>query len=99
MPTSRVRTLLKRDGDSCHWCGIQLAVDGPPAAWDRLTVDHLNPRSQGGANAQTNLVLACRRCNNRRGTTPIPEWLASTYLANRRREVRHSQRDSAAGRS
>lgn len=31
------------------------------------TVDHLLPRACGGTNAQTNMRLACHRCNQQRG--------------------------------
>ncbi len=83
----RIRKLLKRDGDRCHWCRVRLVADAPEAAWDRLTVDHVVPRSRGGRNALTNLVLACGRCNRRRGAMPAQEWQASPYLARRRLEV------------
>lgn len=33
----------------------------------RATVDHVVPRSYGGTNAITNLVAACRECNQQRG--------------------------------
>ena len=80
----RVRKLLKRDGDRCRWCGIRLVADAPEAAWDRLTVDHIIPCSEGGTDALSNLVLACGRCNRRRGATSVEEWEASPYLVVRR---------------
>ncbi|MEH2044258.1 MAG: HNH endonuclease signature motif containing protein [Nostoc sp.] len=33
---------------------------------DRFTIDHLVPQSLGGSDADDNLALACRRCNERR---------------------------------
>jgi 5-methylcytosine-specific restriction endonuclease McrA len=33
---------------------------------NRLTVDHVIPKSLGGSDQPTNLALACRRCNERR---------------------------------
>lgn len=85
--TARVRKLVRRDGDRCRWCGIRLVLDAPQAAWNRLTVDHLVPRSAGGTDALVNLTLACKRCNNRRGPMSVEEWLAHPYLARRRAEV------------
>jgi 5-methylcytosine-specific restriction endonuclease McrA len=37
-----------------------------------LTLDHVLPRSRGGASTWENLVAACRRCNNRKGDR-LPE--------------------------
>jgi hypothetical protein len=34
-----------------------------------MTVDHLIPESRGGATAFDNLCLACRRCNEFKGST------------------------------
>lgn len=53
--------LYLRDGLACCYCG-EGVEDGA-----RLTLDHLQPYSQGGSNASTNLVTACHRCNSSRG--------------------------------
>lgn len=51
--------ILQRDRRRCHWCG------GPAN-----TVDHITPRSRGGARYNpANLVACCRSCNSRRGAT------------------------------
>ncbi|MYM19977.1 HNH endonuclease [Brevibacterium sp. 5221] len=50
------RGVLRRDGHRCAYCG---AAAG--------TVDHVLPRSRGGANSWENLVACCRACNNRKG--------------------------------
>lgn len=31
---------------------------------DQLTLDHVVPRAAGGSNDESNLVIACRACNN-----------------------------------
>ena len=51
------RNLLRRDDHACQYCG----------ATDRLTLDHVYPKSRGGADAWENLVAACVPCNNRKG--------------------------------
>ena len=51
------RKILQRDG-RCQYCG---SVAGP------LTVDHLVPRSRGGATSWENCVAACLACNQRKG--------------------------------
>ncbi|MHA6247698.1 HNH endonuclease [Pontibacter sp. CAU 1760] len=49
--------VMRRDSYSCQYCG----------AAKNLTLDHLMPRSRGGATAWQNLVTACSRCNSRKG--------------------------------
>ena len=50
------RNVAKRDHHACQYCGAQ-----PGAA--SITIDHVMPRSQGGASSWTNCVAACVRCN------------------------------------
>ncbi|WP_285618353.1 HNH endonuclease [Kineosporia sp. NBRC 101677] len=58
-PWSR-RALLTRDGHTCAYCGARAS-----------TVDHVLPRSRGGADSWLNTVAACGRCNHRkRDRTP-----------------------------
>lgn len=58
------RGVLLRDG-TCMYC------DRAPSKGHPLTVDHVVPRSQGGANNWANTVAACYSCNNRKaGRTP-----------------------------
>jgi len=51
------KNILRRDQHSCQYCGVR----------DRLTIDHVMPRSRGGRDAWENLVAACVPCNNRKG--------------------------------
>jgi len=51
------KNVLRRDGMTCQYCGDR----------DRLTVDHVYPRSRGGQDTWENLVAACMSCNNRKG--------------------------------
>ncbi len=52
------RNLLRRDGHACQYCG----------ATEKLTLDHVVPKSRGGPDAWDNLVAACTPCNNRKGS-------------------------------
>jgi 5-methylcytosine-specific restriction endonuclease McrA len=55
------RILSSRDGGArCRYCGVRKKLR-------RLTVDHVVPRSRGGTNSLTNLVLACEPCNRAKG--------------------------------
>lgn len=59
-----VESLIERDGPACVWCGR--------APWRRdLTLEHVVPRARGGHLTPDNAVLACRRCNRRRGARPV----------------------------
>ena len=53
------RTLYKRDKMTCQYCGAQ------PGS-EELTIDHVNPRAQGGMTTWENCVLACVDCNRRK---------------------------------
>lgn len=59
------RNIYLRDGHTCQYCGEQ-----PPR--DELTIDHVIPRSRGGRTTWENVVLACVRCNTRKGNR-LPE--------------------------
>lgn len=50
--------IFRRDNHSCQYCGKN---SGP------LTIDHVIPRSMGGAHSWENLVAACRLCNHKKG--------------------------------
>ncbi len=51
------KNVLKRDHHTCQYCGSR----------DRLTIDHIRPKSRGGRDTWENLVAACVTCNNRKG--------------------------------
>jgi len=51
-----------RFGGRCAYCGVHEEAVGAT-----LTVDHHQPRSQGGADDDDNLVYACPRCNEHKG--------------------------------
>ncbi len=52
------RNIMRRDSFQCQYCGTTT---------EPLTVDHVIPRSRGGADTWENLVCACIRCNNLKG--------------------------------
>jgi 5-methylcytosine-specific restriction endonuclease McrA len=53
------RNVAKRDHHTCQYCGAQ-------PGWEQVTIDHVVPRSQGGASSWTNCVAACVACNARK---------------------------------
>jgi hypothetical protein len=58
------KALFRRDQSLCLYCGEQYANF-------MLSRDHVKPLSQGGADIWSNVVTACKRCNNHKaGRTP-----------------------------
>lgn len=64
-PNKRV-ALLARDGNSCHYCDdvMGLPKENGRHYPEEITVDHVVPKSLGGSNFLSNLVLACYKCNH-----------------------------------
>lgn len=56
--------VLERDEFRCVYCGEQ----------NDLQLDHIFPRSRGGLNLYSNLVTACRCCNQSKGARTPEEW-------------------------
>lgn len=63
--------LLVRDGFNCHICKEPLNLRAENNAPDQPSIDHVLPRSEGGGHELSNLRLAHRECNSRRGSAPI----------------------------
>jgi 5-methylcytosine-specific restriction endonuclease McrA len=61
VPMTR-RAVLDRDAHRCAYCGARAD-----------TIDHVRPRSRGGAHVWTNVVAACARCNHRKGDRLLTE--------------------------
>jgi 5-methylcytosine-specific restriction endonuclease McrA len=54
------RNIFARDNNQCQYCGKRYATA-------ELSLDHVVPRSQGGASTWDNIVCACLTCNVRKG--------------------------------
>ncbi len=80
-PTPRAklsrREIFIRDDYTCQYCGLRTRD---------LTLDHVIPKSKGGAHTWENLVSACRSCNHRKGGKSVAE--ASMHLAHEPRAPR-----------
>jgi 5-methylcytosine-specific restriction endonuclease McrA len=71
------KNLMLRDQHQCQYCARRLAARD-------LNVDHVQPRSRGGADSWENLVTSCRVCNLRKGHR-TPEEAGMRLLAEPRR--------------
>jgi 5-methylcytosine-specific restriction endonuclease McrA len=59
------KNIFDRDRAKCQYCSKLLM-------FTQSTVDHIVPRSRGGRNTWSNLVLCCSPCNARKGSkTPV----------------------------
>lgn len=52
-----------RDKGQCQYCGVKVPKRGP----DGFTRDHVIPRSRGGKTTWENIVVACHKCNQKKG--------------------------------
>lgn len=52
------KNVLLRDDYRCAYCSSK--------GGSEMTVDHVTPKSRGGASSWTNLVACCSRCNQRK---------------------------------
>ncbi|MEG5017913.1 MULTISPECIES: RNA-guided endonuclease IscB [unclassified Microcoleus] len=59
--------LLNKWDRKCAYCG---ATDTP------LQVEHIHPKAKGGSNRISNLCLACEKCNVKKGTQGIEQFLS-----------------------
>ena len=57
----------KIDRGICYYCG-------KPTKPADLTMDHIVPLARGGRSSKTNLVPACKDCNNKKKTMLLMEW-------------------------
>ena len=81
--------VFHRDGAKCAYCGSTKA--------EHYELDHIVPRSRGGTDRVSNLVVSCHDCNMEKGNSPIEEFLGKKPA--RLAAIRSIQRASLAGAS
>jgi 5-methylcytosine-specific restriction endonuclease McrA len=66
----RRRRLYEKQAGRCHWCAKMMTLEQRRYLQkDYATFEHLKPRCQGGKSNYDNVVLACYRCNAKRGNS------------------------------
>jgi len=78
------KNILMRDRNTCQYCGKILAAG-------ELTLDHVVPRSRGGASTWENLVACCHSCNRRKGNQ-LPHEMGMKLLREPRAFNLHTSR-------
>lgn len=61
-----------QQGGQCHYCTIKMSRRGNEI--HRATIDHIRPKSTGGTNEPSNLILCCRACNEAKGNMGLKRW-------------------------
>jgi len=59
--------VFKRDGYTCFYCGHNKVQN--------LSLDHITPKSKGGSDNPSNLLTACKKCNNMKGDMGLDEFI------------------------
>lgn len=72
------KNILRRDSFRCQYCGTSATP---------LTIDHIVPKSRGGADTWENLTTACIPCNNKKGNRTPDE--AGFRLMSKPRKPNH----------
>lgn len=60
------QNIVWRDNNQCQYCANYFPLD-------KLTMDHVLPKSRGGKNTWENLVAACKKCNQKKGSRTTKE--------------------------
>lgn len=67
--------ILSKTNHRCAYCGVhQDDIEG------YLFLDHMTPRIKGGSNAKSNLIVACRTCNNRKSKKTVEEFRKHLHM-------------------
>jgi hypothetical protein len=61
------QSIKEKWNHQCAYCGSE----------ENLTLDHITPRSKGGSDRITNVLCACKECNNTKGHQFWSEWYMS----------------------
>lgn len=72
----RMRSMLRRHGTHCSYCKGEMTTKrgfNHPMAPSR---DHVIPLCRGGYDHLSNIVMACRWCNERKGPLTGDEFIA-----------------------
>ncbi len=62
------KKILAETDRKCYYCGCHLAGE------NYAEMEHVIPRSRGGADRAANRVASCKKCNRAKGTMFIHEW-------------------------
>ena len=64
-----LKTLLRLQGRRCAYCYRKLWLE-----IDVVTRDHVVPKVDGGSDDDSNIVVACGFCNNKKGRLSVTDF-------------------------
>ena len=73
LPAEKRLRIWLRDDKKCVFCSN-------PVSFEKMTVDHLKAKSDGGTNHEHNLGTCCFECNQAKGSKTVLEF--ETYIQN-----------------
>jgi len=73
------RSIKEHFDCTCVYCGQTYEQN-------QLTLDHVLPRSKGGEDISSNVVPACTKCNQDKGSKHWLIWMRQTFGENQLRE-------------
>ena len=81
--------LLERGGRKCTYC----SAENIP-----LEIDHVISKAFGGTNRVSNLVMACHKCNQKKGSLPLEVFLKGKpeIIQKVKSQLKNSLKDAAA---
>ena len=74
------RAIKEHFGNCCVYCGESYELH-------ELTLDHVRPKSLGGEDLTSNLVPACHKCNQDKGSNHWLQWMRNKFGINPIRET------------
>lgn len=82
--------LLERENRCCIYCGVH-------ASQVKMEIEHVIPKSKGGADSLNNLVLSCQACNQAKGNQDVQTFLKGKFSVLRRvkAHLKASYKDAA----
>jgi 5-methylcytosine-specific restriction endonuclease McrA len=73
------RAIKEHFNCQCVYCGETYELH-------ELTLDHVYPRSLGGEDITTNVLPACKKCNQAKGSANWKDWMRNTFGVEQFRE-------------
>lgn len=64
---------VEQNGECC-FCEKLMYADSASSKRGKATIEHVQPRSLGGANKLNNYKLSCMKCNNKRAVRDFDEF-------------------------
>ena len=66
------RAIKQHFNCTCVYCGENYELH-------ELTLDHVHPRSKGGQDLTRNVVCACQKCNQDKGSSDWLGWMRKAF--------------------